>query len=188
MKTHFFLAIPVVGIANQSLINWQEQNKNYFLFKKWVHPQDLHITLVFLGHVEDGLLQCLGDQLELVAKQQSSFTLNINGLDTFGEKKRPRIFWAGVDKEEQLIELQSNVAKTCARLGLEIENRPYRPHITLARRWNGDDIYSPDKANQSFTKNDLSSWKVDKFHLYQSHIGKSPMYEPLRTFSFSADA
>ncbi|MEB1807862.1 MAG: RNA 2',3'-cyclic phosphodiesterase [Bacillaceae bacterium] len=188
MKPHFFLAIPVLDLANKSLVNWQEQNRDYYPFKKWVHPQDLHITLVFLGHVEDGLLHRLGDYLDVVANQQCTFNLTLNGLGTFGEKKHPRIFWSGVNKEEQLIELQSNVAKTCASLGLDIENRPYRPHITLARRWTGDDVFSLEEANQSLTKDHLSTWKVDKFHLYQSHIGKSPMYEPLRTFSFSADA
>ncbi|WP_209123922.1 RNA 2',3'-cyclic phosphodiesterase [Alkalihalobacillus sp. BA299] len=182
MKTHFFLAIPVLGQANVSLIEWKERNIQQFPFQKWVHPHDLHITLVFLGHVEEAMLRSLGDHIDEVIKSFPSFALTINELNTFGEKNRPRIFWSSVEKEERLYDLQKKVANACADLGIEIENRPYRPHITLARRWKGNDHYSSTQASQSFTQEYRSSWNVDKFHLYQSHIGKSPVYEPIRTF------
>ncbi|WP_216831841.1 RNA 2',3'-cyclic phosphodiesterase [Alkalihalobacterium elongatum] len=187
MKAHFFLAIPVLGSANQSLVNWKEEHSSHFPFQKWIHPQDLHITLVFLGHVEKAQLIALGEQIDKTIKNYHSFTITLNELNTFGDLNRPRIFWAGVEKPEQLMKLQMDIAQTCVNVGLDIEKRPYRPHITLARRWKANGMYTPALANELFTAEYQRSWEVEKIHLYQSHPGKSPMYEPIQTFFLSTN-
>ncbi|OLO40192.1 2'-5' RNA ligase [Alkalihalophilus pseudofirmus] len=182
MKTHFFLAVPVSGQVQRFLSEWKDRNIGHFPFQKWVHHEDLHITLVFLGHIEKKLLHHLSDQLDELIKKHHSFSLTLGNLNTFGENSRPRIFWSGVENELSLFKLQKDIANTCLSLNLEIEKRPYRPHITLARRWKGDDNFSLPQATELFNQENKSSWKVDKVHLYQSHLGKSPMYEPIRTF------
>lgn len=91
----------------------------------------LHLTLHFLGDLDDPLLAWLARALQEV--HHPAFALTISGTGVFPARGRPTVLWAGVAPDPPLLDLHAKLAAVLATLGIAVEARPYRPHITLAR-------------------------------------------------------
>ena len=182
-KPHFFIAIPILYEVKEWLSSYVSSIRGEMPFKKWVHEEDYHITLTFLGYVEDEKLQVLNKKIIETLEQMQSFSLAPTTVGVFGQIDSPRILWVGVEVNEELLFLQRNIARVCEKVGIELDQRPYRPHITIARKWSGEDKFSISKAQSSLEKlTRPSQLEVNKVILYQSHIGKTPMYESKVTY------
>jgi RNA 2',3'-cyclic 3'-phosphodiesterase len=96
---------------------------------RWVDPENYHLTLRFIGDIDDGLADEIADLLGQVARRK--FSLRIDGLDSFGGSK-PRAVVAAVQPVVELVDLQAEHERIMQRVGLQPE-RKYRPHVTLAR-------------------------------------------------------
>jgi 2'-5' RNA ligase len=96
---------------------------------RWVKPENYHLTLRFIGDIDDALAREIAYLLGNV--ERPAFDLQIDGLDSFGGNK-PRAVVAAVTPKRDLMELQAEHERLMQRVGLEAE-RKYRPHITLAR-------------------------------------------------------
>jgi RNA 2',3'-cyclic 3'-phosphodiesterase len=100
----------------------------------WVSPDNLHLTLKFLGGVEPGRLAGIEVALARVAVEARPFDLAVRGLGAFPTPSRPRVLWAGVAAGgEALGALARRVDDALAALGFEREARAYSPHVTLGR-------------------------------------------------------
>src|SRR5688572_27776345 len=93
----------------------------------------LHITLKYLGHVQDDVVPRIRDHLVLAARSSVPFELRVQGLGAFPSLHHPRTLWAGVAHSAPLEWLQSAVEREIAPLGFETDARPFHPHITLGR-------------------------------------------------------
>lgn len=133
---HYFIAIPLSSSIRENLEEWQVALKQSLNYRQWVHPDDLHITLKFLGAVPDGKLQFVLDELQLVESFRS-FSLRIGSMGTFGHPHQPRVLWAAVKQEHHLISLQAQIEEQMLHVGFAKETRRFRPHVTLAKRWDG---------------------------------------------------
>ena len=98
---------------------------------KWVRPEALHLTLKFLGDVDDAREPTLRVALGQVGG--GPVTVHIEGFGVFPDFRRPRIMWAGVAPDPALELLQHRVEQVFAPLGFATEARPFRPHVTLGR-------------------------------------------------------
>jgi 2'-5' RNA ligase len=98
---------------------------------KWVKPENLHLTLRFIGEVENGLAEDIDDALCRVRAPR--FDLDLGGVGFFGKPAAARVLWAGVAKSEPLSHVQMKVETAVQRAGLPAEERRFSPHITLAR-------------------------------------------------------
>jgi len=98
---------------------------------RWVAPENLHISLRFIGEVDEDVAEDLAEALSKVTAEP--FAVTVKGLGTFGHP--PHAVWAGVEDEPQgaLAALYANVESALVREGLEPEHRKYTPHVTLAR-------------------------------------------------------
>ncbi|MCY9658024.1 RNA 2',3'-cyclic phosphodiesterase [Paenibacillus anseongense] len=150
-------------------------------FQKWTHPQDVHVTLSFLGDASAEKAQALAHDLRQLAAAALPLTLHADGLGVFGPPAAPSVLWAGVAGDlDALAALQREVAGACARQGFPAEARAYRPHLTLARRYR--------LAAEPFSRASLAgapslpAWRVEDIVLYRSHLGRQPSYEPLGVF------
>ncbi|MBL4916328.1 RNA 2',3'-cyclic phosphodiesterase [Tabrizicola sp. DMG-N-6] len=151
-----------------------------------VAPEDLHLTLVFLGEVPPDRLQALHEAAE--ALSMPGFALRIEGLGLFG-RSAPNALWAGLAPEPALEALQAKLETALRRAGATPEKRRFVPHITLGRF----PPQPPEEAARleravvagSGTGSDL--FEVRDFILFRSHLGGDPPhYEelaryPLRT-------
>jgi 2'-5' RNA ligase len=97
----------------------------------WVPEENLHLTLRFIGEVDEILAQDLHDALLDV--QAPAFSLEIAGTGVFETGRRPHTLWASVQKSDALVRLQGKIESALVRAGCEREARKFKPHITLAR-------------------------------------------------------
>jgi len=101
---------------------------------RWVRPQSIHLTLKFLGDVEEDRLETLAATLQAACKDHAPFSLSIHGMGVFPNPKRPRVVWIGVDEPTGALQrLQRDVERAIAPLGFPTERRPFSPHLTLGR-------------------------------------------------------
>ena len=100
---------------------------------KWVRPEALHLTLKFLGEVDEVNEPSLQGALGQVADEARPVSLHIEGFGVFPDYQRPRIVWVGVAPDPALELLQHRVEQVFAPLGFPTEARAFRPHITLGR-------------------------------------------------------
>ena len=98
---------------------------------RWVKPENLHLTLRFLGELDNAVAADVDDALAKI--HCPGFTLTLNGLGHFGEGRKLRALWVGVDANAALMRLQEKIEQALIRAGLPPESRKFKPHITLAR-------------------------------------------------------
>ncbi|MFT4414940.1 RNA 2',3'-cyclic phosphodiesterase [Fredinandcohnia humi] len=184
-QTHYFLALALPGQTKELLYKWRELLEPKLPFKTWVHPEDLHITLAFLGGTASFIqLTEVKKKIKLLSAQHSSFPLQINGIGTFGKKESPRILWAGVNESEPLYSLQHDVYQACVDSGFILDKRSYSPHITLARRWISEERYPFDTVNEIVQpKEEHCGFLAENVVLYQTHMKRTPKYQPLSIFT-----
>lgn len=180
---HYFWAVRMPTAIKHRIYDQFNDLQQVFPFKRWVHKDDYHITLAFLGSVESSKLNVVVELVQEGMKEEKAFPLQVEGINIFGNKHSPRIFWASVNDEERLHRLQALVANQCIEAGLRLETRPFHPHITLARNWTGSDFNQQllQKCNPFAGK--PFSFEVNEVVLYQTNLEKTPKYESIATFS-----
>lgn len=183
-ESHYFWAVRIPDGVKQTIHDELTQVKPIFQFKRWVDLNDYHITLAFLGAVNPqqlpSVIKLVGDAI----KKQKAFMLEIEGLNVFGPQKSPRIFWGAVNEVNQLFQIQEIVHKTCLAAGFTLETRPYHPHITLARKWGGnEDFKIDDLVTQNPFGERVLSFQVSEIVLYKSNLENTPKYESIAAFS-----
>jgi 2'-5' RNA ligase len=97
---------------------------------RWIDPENYHITLRFIGDVDERTADAVDEMLAEVRREP--ITIRLNGLSSFGSDK-PRSIYAAVEPSRQLGALQSEIERTVRRLGLAPEARKFVPHVSLAR-------------------------------------------------------
>lgn len=101
---------------------------------RWIRPENVHLTLKFLGETPDDSLAGIPDALNSLSKLHAPFEVEPRGLGAFPSPRRARILWAGVGKgSEALRALAKDVEDALDPLGFERDGRPYVPHATLGR-------------------------------------------------------
>ena len=174
MIPHYFIAVTLPRHIKETLANYKEEMKSLLPFRSWVHEEDYHITLAFLGSAEQEQLQGIKKELRRLAAEQE-LSLTLQGFSTFGRTEHPRIFWAGVNENPALFALQKHVHMICENNGFSLETRPYHPHITVARKWMGEEEFNMK------TLKPLHSvlFQADTVTLYESNVKETPKYKPI---------
>lgn len=180
-KTHYFYALKLPHEVKHQLE--KICNQLQFPFERWVHQEDYHITLAFLGYAKKEQLQASNKFVREILSETNSFPLTIDHLGAFGKKGSPRIFWAGTKLESQLSKLRELVYKACQQAEFQLETRPFHPHITLARKWTGDIPFSDNilSQNNPFVENTIN-FQVNEVVLYMTNLEKVPKYEVVESF------
>ena len=99
----------------------------------WMDEARLHLTLKFLGEQPDERLGEIKDVLASVAGRHRELVMDIGGVGAFPNFRRARVVWIGIAQEPRLELLHHDVEVACESIGFEVEGRPFRPHLTLAR-------------------------------------------------------
>lgn len=100
----------------------------------WVRPENLHLTLHFLGDQAPGRVDLLPGLMDSVTELAGPFDMQVRGVGYFGSPRRPRVIWAGIDPvPDVLLALQRAMSRTLAVADFIVEARPFHPHITLGR-------------------------------------------------------
>jgi 2'-5' RNA ligase len=100
---------------------------------KWVAPRGMHLTLKFLGEVDEKLLPGIHTGMMRACAEFAPLVIRLRGTGVFPDAKRPRVYWAGIEGPPALLSLQARLDGEMQRLGFPREDREFRPHLTLAR-------------------------------------------------------
>ena len=148
-----------------------------------VPPENLHITVAFLGEHPEPLVEDV--HLALDGIRAPAFELTLDGLGLFGGD-RPRVLYAEVRPEPMLSHLRDKVLQAARGTGIRMDRTRYNPHVTLARFNNGLKGEEAEKMRHFAVRRmafKAGPFVVDAFHLYRSSLGrKGPIYEELAAY------
>jgi 2'-5' RNA ligase len=139
---------------------------------RWIDPENYHLTLRFIGDVDDQLAHEVASMLGRV--KRGSFDLHMEGLTSFGGRK-PRAVVASVAHVQALLDVQAEQERLMQRIGLEPEGRKFTPHVTLARlRESSSQQVAEYLSARGYFR--TSSFRVSRFVLFSSRasVGGGP--------------
>ena len=130
-----FIAIELPEEAKEGLARLRKElERDEHRFVKWVDPKGIHLTLKFLGNIPSERVTEITEAVQKAAQGISPFLLEISGLGAFPSLKQVRVFWVGITGEvDKLFKLQQNIDSALTVRGFAKEERPFTPHLTLAR-------------------------------------------------------
>jgi len=130
MRLFFAVLVPVV--ISREIVAESKKISAYSL--RWVVPENQHFTLRFLGEIEEERVGGLISAGQEIARKHHSFFLDISGAGFFPDERNPRIFWVGTSAgSEKLVALAKDVSSALNENGFPSEDRPFLPHLTVAR-------------------------------------------------------
>ncbi len=136
---------------------------------RWTRREQWHLTLAFLGEVDESARDRLTERLARAARRHPPVELALAGGGRFGD----RVLWAGVDGDRTGLRLLAgSVGAAARRSGLPVDERPHRPHLTLARaRPPAPDLRPLADALRGFAGR---PWTASELHLVRSDLGAGP--------------
>lgn len=140
---------------------------------RWVPPENLHLTLRFIGEVDEREAALLDEALSTI--ERPPFELQVAGCGIFAQRRGPEAVWTGVASTPPLVDLQAAIERAAVRAGLAPEEKRFRPHITLARL---KDVPAPRLqafvAGHNLFKETVT---IEEFSLFSSKLGSGdPIY------------
>lgn len=128
-----FLAINLAPTVRQAIIDATASLRDVAPSLGWVDEGRVHLTLKFLGEQGESVVEAMAGALNDVARRHRPFSVPLGGIGAFPNFRRARVVWMGVERDPRLELLHHDVEVACESLGFEVEGRPFRPHLTLAR-------------------------------------------------------
>lgn len=151
---------------------------------RWVPPENVHLTLQFLGAVPEERLEALRGAIAQAAARSRPLSLEVRGAGGFPSARRPRVLWVGLAGElPELASLAADLGRHLAPLGYPAEDRPLTPHLTLGRAREGRGAPGFGGALAQARGQDALAWRADALVLYRSHLAPAgARYEALQRF------
>lgn len=133
-RTRTFVAVELDEAVRNRLVSLQESFARVVPDVKWVEVENLHVTLLFLGEVDDREIPKVCRLIQEEVGERPPFSLSIEHVGCFGNPRRPRTIWVGVGEgAEELVEIHDALEIPMQELGYRREERRFQPHITLGR-------------------------------------------------------
>ncbi|HUU92953.1 MAG TPA: RNA 2',3'-cyclic phosphodiesterase [Phycisphaerae bacterium] len=176
-----FIAIEMPPEVRDYLEGCQELLRGTGGDVRWMRTDLIHLTLVFLGEVAVEELAALGSAVEQAVAGFEPVTLRAGGAGQFPPRGRPRVVWIGIDEPTgSLVRLQKAVADATAPFAEKVENRAYRPHLTLGRVRGGRDLHRLSAAVAEMADQQGPEFEADEIIVMQSTLSpQGPTYLPL---------
>ena len=156
---------------------------------RWVDLEKVHLTLLFLGQTSEDEVPALSAKLRDAFARHSAITVRLSGAGTFPPKRPARVAWIGLDAPEELAAIQADaVAAAVDAVGFQPEERPYRPHVTLARcepNWPRDAV---EKFTAAFPGEIGPPFTVEQGVLMESKLSpRGARYSVVEAFPMAAE-
>jgi 2'-5' RNA ligase len=192
-----FVGIDLADEIRARITRFLEGVRAFSPDARWVRPESLHITLKFIGDQNPEQVAAVTRRLQIVPGK--SVAIRFSGHGFFPTAKAPRVFWIGIQSGPGLAELASDIDCALAELQISREERPFSPHLTLARgaggsgspKWRkGDGPNSTfaelQKRLAAMSELDFGTMTAREFFLYQSQLSPGgSKYTELQGYSLS---
>jgi RNA 2',3'-cyclic 3'-phosphodiesterase len=179
-----FVTLEIPSTVRENLAEFVKQLRALAPGPRWVRPENLHVTLKFIGEVLPEKLGAIRAALAAVCSDQA-VTIDFHGVGFFPDEKKPRVFWVGMNTSPNLKALALDIDHAMHKLAIPPERRRYLPHLTVAR-------FQPPRlpaklcvAIQENATREFGSLRTDQFHLIESKLKPSGAeYTTLESFPF----
>jgi 2'-5' RNA ligase len=166
-----FIAFQLPENIVSSVRKIQEGLKSCGFKVRWVPPQNIHLTLKFLGDVDTAAIGKIGDAIINTAKGQAPLSLAAKGVGVFPRIKRPRVLWIGiVGQINPLTNLQKFLDAELEKVGFPRESRPFKGHLTLGRVKGKIDSGRLVEAMRAYQGFESEAFVADKIFLFKSEL------------------
>jgi 2'-5' RNA ligase len=166
-----FIAITPPATLQQTMAEVRQVFQPLSPAWRWITPNHMHLTLKFLGNVPDESVTSLLQALAYAAQGQTVFPLCARALGCFPQPARARVLWVGLDDPSQALgRLHARLMAALTALGFPPEERPFHPHLTLARAQSGARSSQLWSMLQKYHKRDFGEFLVTQVHLVQSEL------------------
>lgn len=151
---------------------------------RWVRLEGVHVTLKFLGEVDDSKVPEIQNALSTI-HHNKPVPIAFRHFGFFPNDHHPRVFWTGIESGPELADLATKVAAALKPVGFPREKREFAPHLTLARFKTAEGLAKLKEAIASLPSQDFGETSATQFHLYQSMLKSSgAVYTKLESYSF----
>ncbi|MBF6591751.1 MAG: RNA 2',3'-cyclic phosphodiesterase [Ktedonobacterales bacterium] len=191
--TRTFIALELSDEVHVALRHTLERLARALPAIHWVDAASLHLTLAFLGELDDARLAAVTEATELVVRGAVPLRLEVVGMGTFGSERAPRVIWAGIGGHtHQLLVLREELVQALEARGFAREALPFSPHLTLARVKDRLDDATHARLRSSLQSQyqvKLAGWETDHLAVMKSELARpAARYTRLRVCGFGGDA
>lgn len=183
-----FIAVTLDSKVIEQIAAASNQLRPEITAVRWVTPANFHLTLKFLGSIDDAAIEPIGATLREQLRLFPRFTINAKGLGVFPGPKRPRVLWVGLTGD-RLVSLAARVESALRPLGFKPEDRKFTPHLTIGR-WRDADRAPKSLGRQLeiWQARDFGTSNVESVKLIQSVLKpEGASYNDLITVPLSAE-
>ena len=183
-----FMAITPPPTLQQTMAEVRQAFQHLSLPWRWVTPDHIHLTLRFLGNVPEESVPSLHQAMAQATQGQMAFPLRATALGCFPHPARPRVLWVGLDDPSQTLgRLHARLIAALTPLGFPLEDRPFHPHLTLARAQNRVPSGQLFPMLQMYQNRDFGEFLVTQMHLIQSQLLRGgALYTLLRSVTLQS--
>ena len=183
-----FIAIDLPDLVLEQCRRISERLRGLGLEARFTQPESIHLTLKFLGNIEQHQIPNIVDVLTATSRSYDPFKLRVGGVGVFPKLGNPRVVWVGIEVQPTLGEVQQNIEKGTESLGFSRELRDFHPHLTVARlktRKNLDLLAGYVQGDGE--SEEAGTFIVEAIHLYLSELNPAgAKYRQLATAPLAA--
>jgi 2'-5' RNA ligase len=156
---------------------------------RWTNPEKIHLTLKFFGNIEESRIDPISKSIEEPIRNTLRFSLKVRGVGAFPHLKNPRVIWVGlVDEREILTPLQRQIEICFEKIGIQAEDRPFHPHLTLGRMKSSRGKEELVGRMERYREVEFGDFQVERVVLFKSDLRPSgPIYTSLREMKLGGD-
>ena len=178
-KFRGFIAIDIDSFPK--LVQFENEIKNTGANVKLVEPENVHITLKFLGDTDEGYIDQIEEIIKDAVKQTDSFEIQLKGSGVFPNQNYIKVMWIGIKNGEKIGKIASKIDKQLSELGFEKEKRGFSAHLTIARVRSAKNKEKLLQIIEKYRDMEFGNFKVDSVKLKKSELtSKGPIYTALK--------
>ena len=188
------MAVAISDAVRGKLTEIQARLKQTGADVGWVTPANIHLTILFLGHVFESQASALAAATDDITASYQPCTLEVKGLGYFGRAQSPRVIWAGLTGNrltgdlQPLLTLQKEIATAAKKTGIYTDDKPFHPHLTIGRVRSAARAQELLRAIEPYRDTVFGSLEIQSVLLMKSALtAQGPIYTLLHESPLAAD-
>jgi 2'-5' RNA ligase len=180
-KVRAFIGIKIPDEISSEIFNFSSEKLKSIGGKvKLVEKENIHITLLFLGEIENNKINQIIDELKKI--KYESFTISVKGIGVFPSLEFPKVVWIGAESDK-IIRLHEEIKNRFKEFVEKDESKPFTSHITIARIKSGNISNEVRKLLNENKDIEFGKFQVNEFSLFESKLTpQGPTYKILESF------
>lgn len=174
-KFRGFIAIDIEAFTK--IIQFENEIKNSGANVKLVEPENIHITLKFLGDTEEEHIEKIEEIMKNAVKETDSFEIQLKGAGVFPNQNYIKVMWIGIKNGEKIGDITKKIDEKISELGFKKERRGFSAHLTIARVRSAKNKDKLMQIIEKYRDTEFANIKVNSIILKKSELtSKGPIY------------